>query len=109
MILMTVRALRTLAFASLAALLEAQTPSSINGPVAGYVFYRPSQALRPILGLPGASTFGSPVGFGYKVTSAFVSPTSDSAFAVASDGSAHFFQIQAGVLSEVTIDGLAKP
>src|SRR5215469_1027608 len=99
--------LRTLAFASLAAVLEAQSQSTINAPVAGYVFDKTSQGLRPILGLPGASLLGAPLVFGYKVTSASVSPRLDTAFAVGSDGASHFFQIQKGSLNEVTINGLA--
>jgi hypothetical protein len=96
------------AFVSLAAVLEAQTQSTINGPVAGYVFDKVSEGLRPILGLPGASLFGSPVGFGYKVTAAFVAPKLDSSFAVASDGSSHLFRIQSGAVQEVSVGGLAR-
>jgi WD40 repeat protein len=105
---MIVRIARTFALVSLAVVLEAQTQSSINGPVAGYVFDKASQALRPVMGLAGASLLGSPVSFGYRVTAAFVSPHLDSAFAVASDGTSHFFQIGSGTLQEVSISGLAS-
>src|SRR5262249_24194041 len=103
---MIARILRTLAFASLAALLEAQSQGTISGPVAGYVCDKASQALRPVVGLPGASLLGAPLSFGYNVTAAFVAPTVDSALAVAADGSTHMFQIQGGNLQEVSVDGL---
>jgi hypothetical protein len=105
---MIVRIVRTFALVSLAVVLEAQTQSSINGPVAGYVFDKAAQSLRPILGLAGSSLLGAPVSFGYKVTAAFVAPHLDSVFAVASDGSSHFFQIGSGTLQEVSISGLAN-
>jgi hypothetical protein len=105
---MIARTLRTLAFVSLAAVLEAQSQSTINAPVAGYVFDKVTQGLRPIKGLPGASLLGAPMSFGYKVTEAYVSPHLDTAFAVAADGTSHFFQIQNGALNEVSINGLAN-
>jgi WD40 repeat protein len=107
-IAMTVRTLPIFAFLSLAAVLEAQSQSTINAPVAGYVFDKVSQGLRPIQGIPGASLLGAPLSFGYKISEAYVSPSLDSAFAVAADGGSHFFQIQNGSLSEVSIDGLAN-
>jgi hypothetical protein len=103
---MTFRLFKLCAFASFAALLEAQQ-GTINGPVAGYVFDQASQGLRPILGLPGASLLGNPVSFGYNVTAAFVAPRLDAALAVAADGSSHLFTIQDGTLNEVAVDGLA--
>src|SRR5579875_417274 len=103
---MTTRFLKLLALASLAAVLEAQSQGSVNGPVAGYVFDRASQGLRPILGLPGASRLGDPLTFGYEVASAFVAPRLDSVLAVAPDGAPHFFGLQNGTLSEIAVNGI---
>lgn len=105
---MIARTLRIFAFISLAAALEAQSQSTINAPVAGYVYDKSTQGLRPIQGVPGASLLGAPLSFGYKVTAAYVSPRLDTAFVVAADGSSHFFQIQNGSLSEISVNGLAN-
>src|SRR5579885_3021164 len=104
---MTSRSFKLFAFASLAALLDAQSQGTINGPVAGYVFDTAAQGLRPILGLPGASRLGDPLSFGYQVAAAFVAPRLDAVLAVAPDGGSHFFTIQNGALSEIAVNGLA--
>ncbi len=104
---MTSRSFKLFAFASLAALLDAQSQGTINGPVAGYVFDTAAQGLRHILGLPGASRLGDPLSFGYQVAAAFVAPRLDAVLAVAPDGGSHFFTIQNGALSEIAVNGLA--
>jgi hypothetical protein len=103
---MTSRSFKLFAFASLAALLDAQSQGTVNGPVAGYVFDIGTQGLRPILGLPGASLLGNPLSFGYQVAAAFVAPRLDTALAVAPNGAPHFFSIQNGALNEVAVNGL---
>jgi hypothetical protein len=80
--------------------------SAVQGPVAGYVFDGSARGLRPILGLPGASLFGSPVSLGFDVSSAYVAPRQDTAFVVASDGSFHFFRLDAGTATEHAVDNL---
>jgi hypothetical protein len=105
---MTSRFFKLLAFASLAALLDAQSQGAVNGPVAGYVFDTAAQGLRPILGLPGASRLGNPLSFGYQVAAAFVAPRLDTVLAVAPDGASHFFSIQNGALNEIAVNGLAS-
>ena len=72
----------------------------VAGPVVGYVFDASAGSLRPILGIPGASTLGSPLRLGYMLTSAVVAPRQDSAFGVAADGSLHFFLLNAGAATE---------
>jgi len=47
--------------------------------VAGFVFDRGAQALRPLPGIPGASTVGGPISSGYQLTAAYVAPRLDSA------------------------------
>ncbi len=85
---------------------SAQT-GALSGPVAGYVFDNGAQAVRPVLGIPGASTVGAAISAGYSFKAAYVAPRQDSFFGVAGDGSTHFFAIAAGVVTEQAIDGLA--
>jgi WD40 repeat protein len=104
---MTIRIFRNFAFLAFTALaLQAQT-SQISGPVSGYVFDGAARALRPILGIPGASLLGDPVNFGFDITSAFVAPRQDAAFVIASDQSVHLFRIDSGAVTERPVDSLA--
>jgi hypothetical protein len=80
---------------------------TFNGPVAGYVFDSAAHALRPVLGIPGASTVGAPVNAGYSFSAAYVAPRQDSFFGIAADGSPHWFVITAGAVKENPIDGAA--
>jgi hypothetical protein len=104
---MTSRTLPILALASLAAVLEAQPQGTINGPVAGYVFDKTARALRPVLGLPGASLLGSPIRWRYRVDQAFVAPQLDSAVGVTSEGAFRVFRMRDGIATEIAIGGLA--
>jgi hypothetical protein len=89
-----------------AAFLAAQQ-GRLAGPLAGYVFDRQSQALRPILGIPGASTMGDPINIGFAVADAYVAPRQDAAVVVSTDGSLHIFRLDAGVATEHQVAGLA--
>lgn len=93
--------------AGAAALLAQQ--GTIGGPVTGYVFDSPGQALRSIRGIPGASLIGDPVDFGAPVTAAWVSPKSDSALVIAADHTPHFYRLDAGKASERTAEGMVVP
>jgi hypothetical protein len=84
----------------------AQT-GSFSAPVAGYVFDSAAQALRPVLGIPGAATLGAPINSSYSLTAAYVAPKLDSYFGIASDGSVHWFSISSGVFQEGAVSGLA--
>ncbi|PWU07170.1 MAG: hypothetical protein C5B51_10585 [Terriglobia bacterium] len=86
-------------------LIEAQ-PGRINGPVTGYVFDNSARALRPILGLPGASLVGDPLALGFDVATAFVAPRQDAAIVMAADRSLHVFRIDAGAVAERNLDSL---
>lgn len=104
---MTSRILPIVALVSLAAVLEAQPQGSINGPVAGYVFDKTARALRPVLGLPGASLIGSPIRWRYRVDQAFVAPQLDSAVGVTPEGAFRLFRMRDGIATEMAIGGLA--
>ena len=82
--------------------------STITGPVSGYVFDSSARALRPILGIPGASLLGSPVDFGLPVNSVAVAPRQDVAFVTASDGTLHLFSMQSGGPVDLNLNGLAQ-
>ncbi len=81
---------------------------AVAGPTAGMVFDSGAQALRPVRGIPGASTLGEPIHVSYNLTAAYVSPRQDSVFGVADGGSTHLFTLNAGAAAEVSIDGLAS-
>lgn len=60
--------------------------SDIAGPVSGYVYDAPAHAVRPVLGILGASTIGEPLDFGFGIRLAAISPAQDYALAVDTDG-----------------------
>ena len=99
----------TLLLLALAGLAQAQQ-GSVAGPVAGFVFDRGAQALRPLRGIAGASTVGDPIDSGYELTAAYVAPRQDSVLGIAADGSTHYFTLSSATLTEVSIEGLiAQP
>ena len=69
----------------------------IAGPAIGFVFDSSVSALRPVLGIPGASTMGNPVNAGFALSWATVAPRQDSAIATAADGSLHLLRLSSGV------------
>lgn len=77
----------------------------VAGPVSGYVFDRGAHALRPVLGIAGASLLGGAIDFGMQPTAAYVSPRLDSAFVVA-NGSVHLFKLSSGAPAEVPLNGI---
>jgi hypothetical protein len=101
------RILPIVTFASLAAVLDAQPQGTINGPVAGYVFDKAAHALRPVLGLPGASLLGSPIKWRYRVDQAYIAPQLDSAVGVTPEGAFHLFRVRDGLVTETAVGGLA--
>jgi hypothetical protein len=72
-------------------------PGQVGGPVVGFVFDGSLRALRPILGIPGASTLGTPLDAGLELSSATVAPRQDSAVAIDSGGSPHLLRLGSGV------------
>jgi len=105
---MTSRLIPIVALASLAAGLEAQPQGTINGPVAGYVFDKAAHALRPVLGLPGASLLGSPINWRYHLDQAFIAPKLDSAVGVTSEGAFRLFRLRDGSVTELAMSGLGQ-
>jgi hypothetical protein len=69
--------------ASFAGCLAAQAPSAaMRGSITGFIFDPAVHGLRPILGMPGASTLGDPMGTGVALDQAAVSFNGDYALAV---------------------------
>lgn len=93
-------------FACFAPLMFGQQ-GKVQGPVAGYVFDSGAHAVRPILGIPGASILGDPVDLGFSAIRAAVSPAQEAVLAIAADGSLHAFQLSAGAASEVAVNGFS--
>ena len=106
---MTVRTLSLVSLVCLAASFGYAQQGRVGGPVAGYVFDSAAQALRPVLGIPGASVLGDPVNLGIGLTTAVVSPRLDSVVAVATDGTFHFFTLQGGTAGEVPVTAATVP
>ncbi len=79
----------------------------IAGPISGYVFDPAARALRPVVGVPGAATIGSPIDLGFTASGVWVSPLLDSAVAAGTDGSVHFLRLNSGTLAEASFSGAA--
>ena len=103
---MTSQILLTVALASLAEMLQAQPQGTIDGPIAGYVFDKEVDALRPVFGFPGASLLGSPMNWPYRADQAFIAPKLDSAVAVTPEGAFRLFRIRDGIVAEMAVSGL---
>jgi len=82
----------------------AQT-GQVGGPIAGYVFDGSAQAVRPVLGIPGASLMGNAVPFSYGLASVTLSPGADSAVVTAGDGSLHLVALSGGMATEIPFNG----
>jgi hypothetical protein len=59
---------------------------SVSGPTMGYFFDQQQQALRPILGAPGASAIGDALALSAQLTRAEVAPTQQFALGVSAEG-----------------------
>ena len=66
----------------------------IGGPVVGYVPEPAAQAVRPILGIPGASLMGERVPVGLEMRAAVISPQHDYMLAVSADGSVNVVDLR---------------
>ncbi|MBZ5582210.1 MAG: hypothetical protein LAQ30_08405 [Acidobacteriia bacterium] len=90
--------------AAAASALSAQ--NQLAGPVSGFVFDAPARVLRPILGIPGASLVGDPLGSAADVQAAYVAPRQDSALLVTS--SARFVRLNSAGAAPLACGGLAE-
>lgn len=67
---------------SLIAAGDARTPWSMSGSGLGFVFDPQARGLRPVLGVPGASTLGKTVALNVDLAEAIVAPARDHALAI---------------------------
>ena len=67
--------------------LAAVAQSSLSGPSLGVIYDAAAQAIRPVWGIPGASTTGKRIDTGFAITAAAISPAQDYALAMSADGS----------------------
>jgi hypothetical protein len=76
--------------------------TQLGVPVIGHVFDADSQAVKAILGVPGAARFGEALSFGERqVTKAWVGPGSGVALAVLSDGKLYRLDLAEPTVSEI--------
>jgi hypothetical protein len=61
--------------------------SSLSGPSLGVIYDASAQAIRPIWGIPGASSAGKRIDTGFAIAAAAISPAQDYALAVSAGGS----------------------
>jgi hypothetical protein len=87
-----------------AGLAQAQQ-GQVTGPVAGYVFDSAARAVRPVLGIPGASILGDAVPVEYSIGSATVSPRADTAVAITPEGVVHLLRLSGGGATEIPLNG----
>ena len=81
---------------------------NISGPTSGFVFDHAARSLRPVLGVPGASTIGAPLRASTELTAAWVSPGLDFEIARGGDGSLRLYRLNNGDASEAGLDGTAS-
>jgi hypothetical protein len=81
----------------------------VSGPVLGYAFDGPG-ALRPILGVPGASFLGGRLTVGFDAAVSEISPRQDYAIAAGTDGAVQLVDLGAAPMAARVIDGaMASP
>jgi hypothetical protein len=74
--------LGTVALAGMIGMTQAQDSAAIGAPVMGFVFDSAGHALRPVLGIPGASLLGEALDIGATLSAASISPRQDYALAL---------------------------
>jgi len=87
----------------------AAAQSTLTGPSLGLVYDSAAQAIRPILGIPGASTAGKRIDLGFRITSAAIAPSHTYALAVSPDGSLRLVTFTLGRPSVQPIRSSARP
>lgn len=80
-------------------------PADIGGPVVGYVLEPAAQAVRPILGIPGASLMGGRMPVGLEIRAAAISPRHDYMLAVSADGALSVIDLRDGMPAARAVEG----
>ena len=99
--------MRILVYVCLAACSLYGQAGKLARPSMGFVFDQSTHTLRRIEGIPGAALVGSPVDFGFALSSAYVAPRLDSVFVMADgDCRAHLFRLTADAPRELAVDSM---
>jgi hypothetical protein len=84
-----------------AAIYGAENP--VTGPVTGFIFDAQANAIRPMLGIPGAAYIGAPVVT--SVTAAAVAPDGSAALAVRGGALVWYTGLRSGAAAGAVVDG----
>ena len=87
----------------------ASAQSTLTGPSLGLVYDPTEQAIRPILGIPGASTAGAHIDAGFAVVGAAIGPSHDYALAISTDGSLNLVAFSSAGASAQVVNAAATP
>jgi len=82
---------------------------TLTGPSLGLIFDPAAQAIRPILGVPGAASVGSPLDAGFPIAAAVISPTQSYALAVSAAGSVYVVSVSGSTASAQAIGAASSP
>jgi WD40 repeat protein len=83
-----------------------QNPGSLGPPTLGFLFDAGSHALRPLVGIPGASLLGAPLKTGPELVDVAISPRQNYFLAVADDSrQLKLLQLSPGGFSATSVDG----
>ncbi len=87
---------------------SASEPTRVFGPVLGYVFDSQMGGVRPILGVPGASHFGEPIGLGIDTSRSAVSSVRGYVLGVSGEtGRVSLFRDPGSAAPGVAVEGAA--
>ena len=87
----------------------AAAQGTLTGPSLGLVYDPGEQAIRPILGIPGASTAGPKIDTGFAIAAAAIGPSHDYALAVSTDGTVNLVTFGAAGASSQAVGAAAAP
>lgn len=83
---------------------QAQVPT-LQGPILGFIPENDGTAIRPVIGIPGASLLGERLQFELKFRGAAISPKQDYAIATSTeDGHAVVIDLRSGAAAAVSLD-----
>jgi hypothetical protein len=82
---------------------------TLSGPSLGLVYDPAAQAIRPVLGIPGASTAGKHIDLGFTIAAAAIAPSHNYALALSTDGSLQLVTFRSDGVSAQAISSSARP
>lgn len=82
---------------------------TLAGPSLGLVYDATGQDIRPIIGIPGASTAGKRIDTGYAITAAVIAPSHNYGLAVSADGTLNLVTFTPDGASSQPVGAAATP